>query len=151
MSQPTLVVLCGLPASGKSTLARDLAGPLQAVILSNDKIRTEGANPAHMTRWLLAEVERLLGDGRNVIADTCALRPFERTRLRDIGRRVGARCELVFVNTPWRVCCMRNAQREHPAHIKWLRGASMLHDAHEDTQTQAKLWDDVRVVVGVTP
>lgn len=148
MSKPTLVVLCGLPASGKSTLARELAGPMRAVILSNDRIRTAGADPADTMRWLHGEVARLLVEGTNVITDTCALRPFERSALRDIGRRLGARCELVFVNTPWRVCAERNALREHPAHIRWLRGARTLHDAFEDTQTQHRLWDDVRVVVG---
>jgi len=151
VSQPTLIVLCGLPASGKSTHARSIAGPSAAVIVSNDRIRTVGANPAQMMQWLYSETTRLLGQGTSVIADTCALRPFERTRLRDIGRRAGARCVLVFVNTPWRLCCERNAERDRPAHIKWLRAAKTLHDAHEDTKTQHRLWDDVRVVVGVTP
>lgn len=36
-----IVVICGLPGIGKTTLARDLAPLINAVILSSDKIRKE--------------------------------------------------------------------------------------------------------------
>jgi predicted kinase len=36
-----IVVICGLPGVGKSTLAKDLAPLINAVILSSDKIRKE--------------------------------------------------------------------------------------------------------------
>lgn len=44
-SRPTLWVACGLPASGKSTLARRLAEYLEADILRSDQVRTELAIP----------------------------------------------------------------------------------------------------------
>lgn len=36
-----IVIICGLPGVGKTTLARDLAPLLNAVVLSTDKIRKE--------------------------------------------------------------------------------------------------------------
>ncbi len=36
-----IVLICGLPGVGKSTLARDLASLIDAIVLSTDKIRKE--------------------------------------------------------------------------------------------------------------
>ncbi|MBX3354875.1 MAG: AAA family ATPase [Phycisphaeraceae bacterium] len=40
---PSLVLMCGLPGSGKSTVARGLAGPLRAVVLRSDEHRKQQA------------------------------------------------------------------------------------------------------------
>jgi len=42
-SRPTLWVFCGLPASGKSSLARQLAEDLSLVYLQSDQVRVESA------------------------------------------------------------------------------------------------------------
>lgn len=41
MSVPGLVVLCGLPGSGKTTLARELAERANALVLSSDEVRAK--------------------------------------------------------------------------------------------------------------
>lgn len=41
MSKPTMTMMVGLPASGKSTYAREIAKENNAIVLSSDAIRWE--------------------------------------------------------------------------------------------------------------
>jgi len=82
---PSLVLMCGLPATGKSTLAKRLAVPLRAEVLRSDVIRKElaGLDPAdrpgsdlYTTEWttrtygeLRTRADDALRRGRHVIAD----------------------------------------------------------------------------------
>jgi predicted kinase len=43
--QPALIVLSGLPGTGKSTLARGLAGALPAVVIESDRLRQKLFSP----------------------------------------------------------------------------------------------------------
>lgn len=43
--RPVLVMLCGLPGTGKSTLARELAPRLPAVVVESDQVRRRLYNP----------------------------------------------------------------------------------------------------------
>jgi predicted kinase len=47
--QPVLVMLCGLPGTGKSTLARILAGRLPAVVVESDRVRRKLFDPPTYT------------------------------------------------------------------------------------------------------
>ena len=47
--QPVLVMLCGLPGVGKSTLARRLAGRLPAVVIESDRVRHKLFDPPTYT------------------------------------------------------------------------------------------------------
>ena len=92
---PTLVLMCGLPASGKSSLASALAHPLRAVVLRSDvrrKVRAGAALEASVRpgvdqglyaparraetyRVLLLDAVRHLRRGRSVVLDaTCSTR-----------------------------------------------------------------------------
>ncbi len=48
-SRPRLWVVCGMPASGKSTLARELGGLCMARVISSDRVRREMFGPASET------------------------------------------------------------------------------------------------------
>lgn len=49
---PGLVLMCGLPGTGKSSAARAIAGPLGAVVLRSDEIRKRLSGMAPTERWL---------------------------------------------------------------------------------------------------
>jgi uncharacterized protein len=115
---PTLVVSMGLPASGKSTLAHALASRLGLVHLSSDITRKQlaGLRPTHhrfaafgkglysraSTQRTYAVLRRRaahwLRQGRSVVLDATFGQPRERTEVRRLARRTGARL-VVFVCT----------------------------------------------------
>lgn len=97
-SGPALVLVAGLPLTGKSTLARAIAAPLRATIVRSDAIRKEiaglapterggrGLYAAEASDRTYAEVgaraERELAAGRSVVIDAAALERRRRDALR---------------------------------------------------------------------
>jgi predicted kinase len=86
-----IVVICGLPGVGKSTLAKDLAPLLNAVILSSDKIRKElFPNPIYSKREvkiiydvMILLAKYLYGAGINCIIDATFNKERSRTQLKN--------------------------------------------------------------------
>lgn len=71
-----LIVMCGLPASGKSTLAKELSQKYEAVILSSDSIREElygdegiQGDSTKVFELLHHRANKYLSEGKNVIYD----------------------------------------------------------------------------------
>jgi aminoglycoside phosphotransferase family enzyme/predicted kinase len=97
-----LLILTGLPGTGKTTVAAALARELGAGILSTDKIRAErrgepgfsAAEKGGVYERLFARAERGLRKGRNLVLDGT----FYLRRLREAGAAVGRRAGVpVFV------------------------------------------------------
>jgi aminoglycoside phosphotransferase family enzyme/predicted kinase len=97
-----LVILAGLPGTGKTTVAAALGRELGATVLSSDRIRAEragspGYSPAAkggVYEQMFARAGRLLGAGRSVILDAT----FYLGRLRRAGAAVARRARRpVFV------------------------------------------------------
>jgi predicted kinase len=94
---PTLLIITGLPATGKTTLARAYAGRYDAVHLNSDQVRAELGlrgqyGPEAKQRVyeaLLARARQLLQAGRDVVMDSV----LQREALREPFRRVAAECE----------------------------------------------------------
>jgi predicted kinase len=108
MNEPRLVLLCGLPASGKTTLARELADTYGAVRLSADEWKLAlGIDPfddaarVRLEAHLLALTRRLLVLGTSVILEWGFWARSERDELREIGRSLGALVELRFLDVPY--------------------------------------------------
>ena len=105
--QPRLVLLCGLPASGKTTLAREIADAYGAVRLNPDEWELAlGIDPfdAEFQVKLEAEfsrlTERLITLGTSVILEWGFWARSERDEKRDLGRSLGAAVELRFLDVP---------------------------------------------------
>ncbi len=97
-----LIILTGLPGTGKSTVAGALARELGAAVLSTDKIRAEKRGTPGFSRAekggvyerLFTRAERGLRDGRSLILDGT----FYLRRLREAGAAVGRRAGVpVFI------------------------------------------------------
>jgi len=134
--QPRLVVLCGLPASGKTTLARELAKAYGAVRLSADEWKLAlGIDPfddearVRLETQLLALTERLLTLGTSVILEWGFWARSEREALRKMARSLGAAVELRFLDVPYDELVRRVVERTAnggipitASHMKRYRG-----------------------------
>jgi uncharacterized protein len=122
LERPTLIIAMGLPASGKSTLARSLASRLGLLHINSDVVRKELAghrptdqhsgpfgeglyNPT-MTRRNYAALRRRaaagLRRGASVVTDATFGKRSERAAIKQLATRVGAR--LVVLE-----CCANEA------------------------------------------
>lgn len=102
-----LTLMCGLSFSGKSTLARQLAGGLDAELISLDAINTErgldGGQGIPVDEW--AKTNRIaherattqLRAGRDVVIDDTGSPRFIREEWRATASRAGAAFALVWV------------------------------------------------------
>ena len=111
-------MLCGLPASGKSTLAGDLADAYHAVRLNADEWKLAlGIDPfddemrIRLEGQLLALTKRLLELGTSVILEWGFWARSERDALRELARSLGAAVELHFLDVPYDELVRRVVER----------------------------------------
>lgn len=105
---PVLVVISGLPGTGKSFLARKIAGRLPAVIVESDFIRKTlfpqptytGAESVWVHRIAHVTIERLLKSGHRVIYDATNLSEWFREKTYHIAEHAGAGLVVVLTVAP---------------------------------------------------
>ena len=103
----SLILMCGLSFSGKSTVARQLGDALGATVLSLDAINAErglyGGQGIPLEEWATTNriaderVRDLLAAGRDVIVDDTGSPRFIRDGWRETARAQGAAFSLVWV------------------------------------------------------
>lgn len=129
---PLLVVLCGLPGSGKTTIASGLAKTAQAngfsvrLIHFDDALRDscEGFDPKTWkeTRTrCMKEAEEALRSNNIVILDDTMHYHSMRIQCWKMARRYGACYAQIYMDCGFDVCCERNARRKEitrvPEHV----------------------------------
>jgi len=135
-ARPRLILVGGLPGSGKSTIASALAERIGADCIASDVLRKElaGADPgerltavvgagiygAGMTgltyRELLVQAERQLRGGRSVVLDATFGRAVDRRRATALAQDVGGVLVAVECRCPVRVARQRLASRSRPGY-----------------------------------
>ncbi|MDD5171498.1 MAG: AAA family ATPase [Candidatus ainarchaeum sp.] len=98
-----LIIVCGLPGSGKSSLSKDLAKRFSAVHLNSDIIRKElFPKPSYSEeekRAVYAEMAKrageLLAKGSNVIADATFSRKEYRETMDEVAGQTGAKVFII--------------------------------------------------------
>ena len=113
-----IIVLCGPPGSGKTTIAQSLVQELKdARMISSDWFKGRAYDR------IFREVERRRGEERYLVLDATFYRKAYRDRIREIASK---REEVltVFIDCSLEVCLERNSQRQNPipenaVHIMW--------------------------------
>ena len=133
-SGPRLIIVCGLPGSGKTTLAKQLESGLRGIrfsadewmhALSLDIYDEERREKIEALQWQLAR--ELLALGLTVIIEWGTWGRSERDALRLGARALGAAVELYYLSAPVDVLFDRIQQRgmenppiERDAVLRWL-------------------------------
>jgi predicted kinase len=117
--RPALVVIAGLPATGKSQFSRDLTRRTPAVILVSDVLRRllferptySWQESRRLFAAIHATAKRLLESGVSCVVDATNLAEVHRQPLYDIARRTGAKLIVVEVTAPAEVALKRLSER----------------------------------------
>jgi len=117
---PVLILVCGLPGSGKSYLSERLAEQLAAVIIESDCVRkalfpqpTYSAQESALVHRTCQEVMRwLLSKGVRVIFDATNIVEFQRELLYSLAERSDAHLLIVRTVAPEEVIRERLTQRK---------------------------------------
>ena len=115
-----LVVVSGLPGSGKSYFSRRLTRRTPLAVVESDAMRSalfaspthSGSESARLFRACHALIEDLLRRGIPVLFDATNLVEHFREKLYNIAHRTGAKLVLVRVEAPEYVIAQRLSQRE---------------------------------------
>ena len=110
-------VMCGLPGSGKTTIARQIAADLDAVVISSDSIREElygdesvQSNPSVVFNVLYSRAHAAIDDNLSVILDATNVKKRDRARV--FKEFPDNEIAAFVINTPVEVCKQRNGERE---------------------------------------
>lgn len=111
--------MCGIPGSGKSTVAEELKRKHNAIRISPDEIRrmlsgdtNDQSRNADVFAIAHRATESNLLQGNRVVFDATNTRPESRAQLLDLARQTGATSHLHIVNPGLDVCKQRNNGRE---------------------------------------
>ena len=123
LNKQSILMLKGLPASGKSTLAKSIVdnGKGKIVRINKDDLRAMVHNSKHSKarEKLIIEardtlINLFISQGKSVIIDDTNFNPIHKENLSSIANEYELDFIEYFVDTPIRECLRRNALRDNP-------------------------------------
>jgi predicted kinase len=129
LSRSHLFLLCGLPFSGKSTLARALQVRFGIVHVEVDRHHLDGqagfdGRRIERSEWITAyqaaycEVDEAFAQGRSVVFDAVSYRRNQRDRIRRIAAKHGVPMTIVYFDvTPEEAKTRVAANRQNPVRV----------------------------------
>lgn len=117
---PVLIMMSGLPGSGKSYLSQQLAEQLPAVVIESDRVRKalfpqpdySAQESAIVHRTCQEVIQRLLKKGVRVVFDATNLVEFQRELLYSLAEHSGAHLLIVRTVAPEQVIKERLEERK---------------------------------------
>ncbi|MDD4874401.1 MAG: ATP-binding protein [Dehalococcoidales bacterium] len=108
VANPVLVVVCGLPGTGKSYFSKKLSERLPFVVLESDVLRRvlnkvpkyDRSENARLFQAIYLLSEKLLKEGVPIIVDATNLTEKHRRRYYDISDKLGVKLIMVQVDAP---------------------------------------------------
>jgi len=114
-----IIMFVGLPASGKSTIAKEISKKENAVIHSSDDLRKkifDNINDEDHNDELFKELHRRIKkdliEGKNVIYDATNISYKRRKGFLEELKKINCYKDCYLVATPYEICLKRNQERE---------------------------------------
>lgn len=115
-----LLIMRGLPGSGKSTKAKEFVDSGNYIRVNRDLLREmlhnnkwSGKNEGITVDAEKAMVQVALKSGKNVVVDDTNLNPAVMQMWRDVAKEYGMQFEIANIKTPLEECIRRDAERSH--------------------------------------
>ena len=146
---PLFTMMVGLPYSGKSTYAKQLAEEINAEIHSSDAIRAEilgdeqdQTNNDRVFQVLHGRVTKDLSDGKNVIYDATNLNYKRRMNTLRLLKGITCKKRCILMATPFETCVERSKDRKRVVPydtIERMYKSIWIPDYYEG-------WDEISIV-----
>ena len=163
MTQPELIMLVGIPASGKSTLTKEYSEK-GYIILSSDEIRVQiskeqGWEPYDQEKlgeingmvfeYIRKTASALLKEGKNVVLDATNLGRKKRKNILSFLNRTSCKKICVLLITPRDICIQRNKLRQGIARVPDYSMENMLRCFECPYYWEG--WDEIIPIINETP
>ncbi|MCA9337882.1 ATP-binding protein, partial [Candidatus Saccharibacteria bacterium] len=155
MKYGTLILLCGLPGAGKSTLASKLANEIPAVVMSPDQAMYE-RGISFFDEQARANIEaeqwqkalELAKNGKNVVLENGFWGRDERDKLRHEAHSLGLKIVLRFLDIPFeelwqRVDARNKKENDKDAELTRQRLEQSVNQLQRPTSEEIELFDEL--------
>lgn len=146
--KPTIYMLCGLPASGKTTYAYNIAYDMNAVVVDSDEYRKDlfgdeccQDNNQKLFQVMHKTIKDCLRAGKNVVFSATNLNSKRRRAFLNELTKIPCEKKCVIMATPYDQCLINNENRERKV------PEDVIERMYKSWQTPAMFegWDEIRI------